>query len=389
MKRLILSISIFSLLIVSSCQKEKKYSEDAAGVKEELSDLKADRSELEGKIKALNEKLLVLEPKKEKDPINVTYSMVQKKDFMRYSTVQASVIGDDLVNASSETGGRLLSVNYREGDYVKKGALIATVDLDLIDKQIAEVKTSLDLATTVYQRQKKLWDQNIGSEIQYLQAKNNVERIEKSLETLNAQTAKRNIYAPSTGYVDRELLKQGEMASPGMPIFQILNTAKVKVVADVPEHFLGKVKKGDLVELYFPALDKTMNRRVSLIGRSIDPSNRTFKIEINIPSGGNLKPNLLAEVKMKDYEEKDVLSIPVELIKQEVTGKKYVYTIQKMNGKELAKKKYVQTSESDDTNIIVTDGLAADDLVIIDGAEKVIENDPLIAEEKIVTDDGE
>lgn len=384
-------IFIFSLILIFSiigCEK-KEYSDDIAGKKAHLSDLKKERISLDDQIKALNDELEILEPKKEKEPINVTYRGLSSETFERFSTIQASVIGDDLVSASSETGGRILSINYKEGDYVKKGALIATIDLDLIDKQIAEVQTTLSLASTVYDRQKRLWDQNIGSEIQYLEAKNSKERIEKSLETLKAQTAKKNVYAPSSGYIDREILNQGEMASPGMPIVQILNTSKVKVVADVPENFLGSIKKGDLVEVNFPALNTSTKRRITMIGRSIDPANRTFKIEIDMPSGGNLKPNLLADVKVKDYAQDDVIFIPAELIKQEVNGKKYVYTIQKVNGKNLAKKKYVQTGENDDLNIIITDGLSADDLIIIDGAEKVIENDPLNIAEKTSSDDGE
>ena len=386
-----LAIALYSIILtfaIIGCQ-EKKYSDDLAGMKAQLSDLKKQKVTISDEIVALTKKVEKLEPRKEKEPINVTYRSLQAQNFERYSTIQASVIGDDLVSASSETGGRLLSIKYNEGDYVKKGALIATVDLDLVDKQIAEVETTLSLASTVYDRQKRLWDQNIGSEIQYLEAKNTKERIEKSLETLRAQTAKKNIYAPSSGYIDRKILNQGEMASPGMPIVQILNTSKVKVVADVPENFLGSIKKGDLVEVNFPALNTSSKRKITMIGRSIDPANRTFKIEIDMPSGGNLKPNLLADVKVKDFAQDNVLFIPAELIKQEVNGKKYVYTIQKMNGKNLAKKKYVQTGENDDLNIIITDGLSADDLIIVDGAEKVIENDPLNIEEKISTTDGE
>lgn len=387
MSHKLLSLLLF-ITFITACKKAE-YTNDVAGIKTQLADLKKERTSLSQQIETLTEELEKLEPKKELDPINVSYMNLSPQTFERFSNIQASVIGDDLVSASSESGGRILSLNYKEGDYVNKGALIATIDLDIVDKQIAEVQTTLGLATTVYERQKRLWDQGIGSEIQYLEAKNNVDRIEKSLETLRAQTAKRNVYAPSSGYVDRKVLSQGEMAAPGMPIVQILNTSKVKVVADVPEHFLGKVKRGNWVEISFPALDKTTKRKISMIGRSIDPSNRTFKIEINLPSGGNLKPNLLAEVRIKDFAEKNVLFIPAELIKQEVSGKKYVFTIEEMNGKQLAKKKFVQTGESDDLNIIVTDGLAANDRIIVDGAEKVIENDPLIITEKTTTEDGE
>jgi len=372
----LIPILILSLFILS-CSKKKSYTDDLEGKKLELKDLKLEQKEKADKIAVLEKEIEKLEPTKEADPINISVLKVTSSTFERYANIQASVIGDDLVSASSSMGGRILSLKVKEGDYVKKGAFIAAIDVETMDKQIAEIQTSLELATTVYERQKRLWDQNIGSEIQYLEAKNNKERIEKSLETLRSQTAKKNVYAPISGYVDKEFLNQGEMASPGMPIVQILNTSKVKVVADVPENFLGKIKRGDLVEIYFPAIDKTMNRKITLMGRSIDPANRTFKIEIAVPSSGNLKPNLLADVKVKDYEEKDAISIPVQLVKQEVNGKKYIFTAQDINGKIRAKKKYVQIGESDDANVIITDGLSVNDQVIVDGSEKVTENDPL------------
>ncbi len=376
MNKLIPLLAISILLF--SCSTEKTYSDDLQGKKDQLKDLKLQQKETADAIALLEAEVKKIEPKKEIDPINISVRKVTPTIFQRYSNIQASVIGDDLVSASSSMGGRILSMSVKEGDYVKKGAFIAAIDVETMDKQIEEIQTSLELATTVYERQKRLWDQNIGSEIQYLQAKNNKERIEKSLETLRAQTAKKNVYAPISGYVDKEFLKQGEMASPGMPIVQILNTSKVKVEADVPENFLGKIKRGDHVEIYFPAIDKTIQKKITMMGRSIDPSNRTFKIEIAIPSAGDLKPNLLAEVKVKDFEEKDVITIPVQLVKQEVNGKKYVFSAFESNGIMIAKKKYVQTSESDNNNnIIITDGLFPDDLVIVDGSEKVTENDLL------------
>lgn len=375
MNKLIPLLAISILLF--SCSTEKTYSDDLQGKKDHLKDLKLQQKETADAIALLEAEVKKIEPKKEIDPINISVRKVTPTIFQRYSNIQASVIGDDLVSASSSMGGRILSMSVKEGDYVKKGAFIAAIDVETMDKQIEEIQTSLELATTVYERQKRLWDQNIGSEIQYLQAKNNKERIEKSLETLRAQTAKKNVYAPISGYVDKEFLKQGEMASPGMPIVQILNTSKVKVEADVPENFLGKIKRGDHVEIYFPAIDKTIQKKITMMGRSIDPSNRTFKIEIAIPSAGDLKPNLLAEVKVKDFEEKDVITIPVQLVKQEVNGKKYVFSAFESNGIMIAKKKYVQTSESDNNNIIITDGLFPDDLVIVDGSEKVTENDLL------------
>ena len=139
-----------------------------------------------------------------------------------------------------------------------------------LENQIAEINTNLSLAQTVFERQERLWNQNIGSEIQYLQAKSNKEGLEKSLATLKSQISKKNIYAPLSGIIDKEFMKQGETASPGMPIVQILNTNKVKIVADVQENFLPSINKGDAVQVYFPAINKTVDKKISMIGRTID-----------------------------------------------------------------------------------------------------------------------
>jgi len=269
-----------------------------------------------------------------------------------------------------------LSVNVSEGQYVKRGQLIATTDMVTLEKQISEIQTSLALAKTVYERQQRLWDQNIGSEMQYLEAKANKERLEKSLETLNSQVSKKYVYAPISGYVDKEFLKQGEMASPGMPIVQILNTSKIKVEAELQESLLGKIKSGEYVDVIFPALEDTVKSRVTMIGRTIDPANRTFKIEVGMDSRrGKLKPNLLAEIMINDYVQKDALTIPINCIQEEVSGKKYVYRAVDVDGKTLAEKTYVQMGESADSDIIITLGLNPGDRVITDGARSLSHND--------------
>jgi RND family efflux transporter MFP subunit len=266
-------------------------------------------------------------------------------------------------------GGRIIKMTVKEGDLVRKGQLIASVDVESMDKQKAEIQKSLDLAVDVFSRQKRLWEQNIGSEVQFLQAKNNKERLEKSMQTLDVQLKKRNIYAPISGAVDKVYLKAGEMSGPGSPIVQILNVSKVKVVTDVPETYLGKVKRGDKVSIEFPALGKNMIKNISQLGRSIDPANRTFKMEVNIDNpSGELKPNLLSIVKINDFTQKDAIFIPVDNIQQEVTGKRFVYVVKEVEGKKVASKTYVTIGESADNQVIITEGLAEGDKVILKGA---------------------
>jgi RND family efflux transporter MFP subunit len=238
------------------------------------------------------------------------------------------------------------------------------------------LETSLEFAITTYERQKRLWDQNVGSEMQYLQAKNNKERLEKSLETLRHQLTKAKVYAPISGVVDHVFLKSGELAGPGTPIVQILNTQKVKVVADVPESYLNKIKKGELVTVQFPAIDQEFKSKVTLIGRTINPSNRTFTVEIDLPNKSRmLKPNLLAVMMINDNTQKGVVVIPIELVQQEVSGRSFVFVKDENKEGAFAKKVIVETGASYEGNIIITSGLEGGEELIATGARGLANNE--------------
>jgi membrane fusion protein (multidrug efflux system) len=373
MKNILYLIGI-SILMASCGGASTETPSDAAGLRALIKTKKAEIMSLEDEIEVLQSSLEELEPTRESQVL-VSVDTVTRGEFNRYTTLQASVISDDYANVSSETGGRLTSIRVREGQNVSKGQLIATVDLESLEKQRAEVESSLALAKTVYERQERLWNQEIGSEIQYLQAKNNVERLENTIATIESNLKKRNLYAPISGIVDREFLKAGEMAPPGAPIISILNTNNLKVVADVPETYLAKISKGDLVSVSFPALGMETEESIKLIGRTIDPANRTFKIEVNVANmKGLLKPNLLAEVEINDLSVKEVITIPVDIIQEEINGKKYVFVADKKGDEFRASKIYIQTAESYDGQIIVSKGLEGNELIVVDGARSLTDN---------------
>jgi len=370
-------MALFSFALVSCSQKQAD-PVDVAGMKALVKEKKEAIKALETEIEDWKEKIEELEPRKEKSATLISTMEIVSSDFERYTEVQGAVESDNQVFVSSETGGRLLSVVVSEGQYVKRGQLVATVDLQALKDQKAELETAMSLARDVYDRQKRLWDQNIGSEIQFLQAKNGVERLEKTMATLNTQINKSNIYSPISGVVDMEFLKAGELAAPGAPIVQLFNPNKLKITADIPETYLGKVKRGDRVEISLPAIDKVMTKNITLMGRTIDPSNRTFKIEVATNSlNGMIKPNLLAELKFNDFSKKDAIVVPLEIVQQEVNGDQYIYTTGVKNGKDVAMKSYVKTGEGYEGNIIIEEGLKAGDKIIIDGARSVIEGDPI------------
>ncbi|MCB0563542.1 MAG: efflux RND transporter periplasmic adaptor subunit [Phaeodactylibacter sp.] len=351
---------------------------------ESLEDKRALLKEKQTELKELTSQVAQLEKEiAEMDPAGsvkarrlVTTERVQRSDFQHFVEIQGSVKADDYVHASSEIAGRILRLTVAEGENVRAGQLIAELDLEQLKKQMAEVEKSLELATTVYQRQKRLWDQNIGSEIQYLEAKNGKERLEKSMETLQFQLTKSKVYAPASGVVEQVVVQAGELAMPGAPILQILNPRKLKVVAAVPEIYLRAIKQGEKVNVKFPSLNLEQDVRVTLIGSSIDPSNRTFEVEADIQSqNGLLKPNLLAVMLIKDQEQKNVVSIPLEMVQQEVSGKDFVYI--KGEGEEglFAKKVYVKTGQAFKGNIVIEEGLQAGEELIIEGARGLAENE--------------
>ena len=378
----ILFLSTIILFLISCGGQDAGMPEDLEGQKKYLKEKKAELTALKTEIAAVEKEIEKLEPKKESKRLVSTQSVV-KKDFNRFVELQGTIQSDDLVSATSEVPGRIIQMSIKEGDNIRKGQLIAKVDMEQLDKQKAELNKALELARDVYTRQARLWEQKIGSEIQYLQAKNNVERMEASLETLNFQQTKSNVYAPISGIAERVITKAGEMASPGMPIIQILNTSKVKVVADVPESYLAAVKRGDKVDINFPAISKDLNSRVSLVGKTIDSSNRTFKVEVNLNNGSGIyKPNLLALMKINDLTVKDAILAPLSIIQQNTAGETYVYIAEE--GK--AKQVIIETGESYDGEIIVTSGLDGSENVIVDGARFV--NDGEMIEVKNSIENG-
>jgi RND family efflux transporter MFP subunit len=355
-----------------------KMPEDLAGKKALLKEKQAALQTLRSEIAQLEEEIAALDPTSSEKRQLVTTLPVSKKTFNHYVEIQATVQSDQLVNVSSETGGRILEVSVVEGQTVSKGQLIARVDLEQLEKQIAEVETSLQLANEVYERQQRLWDQNVGSEIQLLQAKNSVDRLNKSLETLRYQLKKEAIYAPISGVVERAILKAGEIAGPGAPILQILNTKNVKVVADVPETYLRSVRKGETVTVQFPSLDLEQQARVSLIGAVINPNNRTFPVEVDLNNAnGLLKPNLLAIMLINDFSEKDAIAIPIELVQQEIGGKDYVFVQKDSPQGPVAQKVYVTTGKSYRGEILITQGLNGDEVLIDQGARNISDQDLL------------
>lgn len=262
------------------------------------------------------------------DNIAVTTIVAETKPFNVFVNVSGKIITKENILLAAEMGGILQNISVVSGQAVKKGQIIATVDKELIEKTIEEVETQLRLAKDIFERQKNLWDQKIGSELQYLQAKNNVETLQDRIASIKSQMDKTNIRATINGVVDEVFARRGEMIGPGTPILRLINLANVEVEAEVPEIYLGKFQRGQKVVVEFPNVNaSTRSAVISSITQFINPNSRTFKVNATIGnSDGMMKPNVLAIMKLNEYSSLNNIVLPTKLIQQTFDGE-FVYAV--------------------------------------------------------------
>ena len=370
---------LFVVIFLAACGGGEEEVQDLASMKAEMQEKRTVMKTLKSEMEALAAKIDEADTTVKRDMrALVTTSALSRKTFTRYIEIQGSVQAETTVKVSSETGGRLTMFNLSEGDYVKKGQLIAKVDMEGVNKQIAELQTRLSLARDVFTRQKSLWDQNIGSEIQFLQTKNNVEALEKSIETVSFQLTKANVYSPASGMVNMTFTDNGEVIAPGMPLFDILNLGEIKIVSDVPEIYLTSIRKGETVKIKIPALGEERSGRITLIGTAVNPNNRTFKVEIKLSNAGKkLIPNLLTSIMVKDYTATNAIVLTDNLIQQEVSGKSYVFVKAKGDESDIAKKIYVELGETYEGETEIKSGLKGTETIIVEGARGLVENEAI------------
>jgi len=336
----------------------------------QLASLKEQKSALDAKISDL-EKQLEAQGLIEKKLQTVGLKEIAVAPFRHYIDLQGRVDASESVAATSKIPGALKKVYIENGDFVKKGQLLAEIEDAVIQKNLAELEGQLAVVNDLYNRQKSLWDQNIGSEVQYIQAKNNKESLERSIETLKENWAMTKIYAPTSGTVDMVMLKQGQAISPGIPLCNILNLSELKIVGAVTEAYASKVKKGDFVQVYFPDLDKEITTRVSYVSQSINQANRTFIIECKL-SQGDYKANQIAVMKIVDYLNPKAITIPVNFIQTGEEGD-FVLIVEKTGTDQQAivKKTNIQQGQNYNGFVEILSGLKEGDMLISSGFQEV------------------
>jgi len=306
---------------------------------------------------------------KNKKSVLITTASARKANFEHFVEVTGSVVSKKNVVISAETGGRILEIPAIEGMRVQRGTILARIDSESIQRNIEELETSLDLATMLFEKQKRLWDQEIGTEVQFLEAKNRKEGLERNLASLKTQLDKTVIRAPFTGTIESVDVRLGELVQPGMPMFQFVGESDLFIEADVSESYVGVLSKGDSVQISFPSIGESLKTRVSSVGAIINPNNRTFKVEVFLPNMKMVKPNMLTVMKIKDYENDDSVIVPNHLILSDNKGD-YVYIVQ--DG--VAKKTYVKRGKTFNDNAEILEGLQGNETLVDKGFREVGDN---------------
>jgi len=356
---------VLAVLFLASCSSKV----DQKSVRDQIAAYKKEVADLNKKIETLEQELATMDPgENATSAVAVEVLELSFEPFKHYIDVSGSAEAVREAFISPEVGGQIREIYVNEGDYVERGKLLAKLNTEITESSIEELKSGLDLATTVYEKQKRLWEKGIGSEIQYLNAKNNKESLEQKLVTLQAQLDMSLIKSPVSGIVDEIYKKKGELAVPGMQLMQIVNLEEVYINADVPESYLANVNEGEKVKVEFPVYPE-MNIETPIYrkGNVINPNNRTFSIQLKISNPDKLlKPNILSVIHINDFSADSALVVPSVLIKQDISGY-YVYAVREISGKMIAKKVYIQLGKSYLDKTMVISGLQPGEKIIVQG----------------------
>lgn len=375
-------LTILSLVIIVSCGPKEKSIEDIVenGSKAELNQK---REELNTSMRKLNSQIKTLDKKLTDFEDTSKYALVEAlslvpKDFNHYVTVQGDVTTDQNIMIYPEFSGVLKDIYVKEGDQVKKGQKLAKIDDGGQSSQLEEMKAQRELAKTIFERQGRLWDENIGSEIQYLEAKTAFEQIDNAVDQMRSQLNKSVIYAPFSGKIDEVITDQGQVVSPGQtPIFRILNLGEMYVSANVPENYVGNINEGSEAIVTLSAIGKSFIGKVSQVSSNISESNRNFRVRVSIPDSIDfVKPNLIATLKLNDYTSKQAIVIPENILQENASGQSFTFSLQMENDSiGIANFRELKLGKSYQGEIEVLEGLKATDVVVTEGARTIKKDD--------------
>jgi len=364
-------IALFLVLwVVQACQSTSELDKKRAELKKkksELNDIRSEIASLESEISAMDPEFA----KANRKSTLVSVIPVERNDFKSYVEISGSVESRKNVDITAETVGTIEEIHVDEGQYVKRGQLLVLLENEILRTNLAELKTSYELANTMYERQSNLWEKKIGTEVQYLEAKNRKESLENQMKTLQAQIDKTYIRAPFSGTVDALDAKIGMLAQPGVPLIRLVSMENMYITADISETYIGSFNRGNRALVSIPSLDLEFESEISSIGQVINPDNRTFSIEVKLPRLNKpLKPNLIAVIKIKDYEIEDAPVIPTNLIQKDGEGD-FVYIVSNEEDTQTAKKVTIERGKTYQNRTVVLGGLTGGESLIDEGFRDV------------------
>ena len=376
MKKNIIIIGIFQFLVFACGQKKVGGLEEK---KTALATLKSEKAAIDGTISSLEAEIALLDTSADniQKIKQVSATILATEVFRHFVSVQGSLEAEQNVMVTSKIPGLITVIKVRRGDMVKQGQILAVLDDEVLQRSIDEVKIGLAQVEVMFEKQKSLWDQKIGTEMQFLGLKNQKQSLEKKLITLKSQVSQTYVTAPFSGVIDEVLAKQGTPASPGIPLMQLVNVNILKAVAKVPDSYVAYIKEGDKVNVIFPDLDKTISATVSNVGRIVDPLSRTFKIEVKVPGGNaSLKPNLLAMIQINDKTSKSAIVIQENIVQSTEEGK-IVFVTAEEKGQKVAKQKTITTGLSYNGKVEILSGLYIGESLITTGYQDLADNQPI------------
>jgi membrane fusion protein, multidrug efflux system len=360
-------IILLLTLTVSCVQKD-----ELTAKKDELAKLKQEAAALRSSIESLEKEIGMLDPEfgiTNRKSVLISTIKPQKTHFEHFVEATGSVLSKKDVNISGEVSGRIQEVLAVEGMRINKGQVLARIDAEAILRNIEEVEKQLELASILFEKQERLWKQQIGTEIQYLEAKNRKETLEKNLASLKTQESKTIVTAPFHGTVETVLVRAGELVQPGTPLFHFIGESDLFIEADVSERYLGIMNKGDSVDIFFPSVTENFRTKVSAVGGSINQNNRTFKVEVFLPNLKFAKPNMISVLRIKDYENPNAVTVPNYLILQDNKGD-YVFTVEN----NVSKKRYIKRGLTYREITEVLEGLSGDEVLVDKGFREIGDN---------------
>ncbi len=365
-------LTILSFVLFACGNKENNQSIESLIETKNIKALNEKKTALQAEIAKIEAGLATLDVKKEEALVTVV--TIKDTIFNHYLDIQGSVDTKENILIQPEFSGTLTSLTVKAGDRVSKGQILGRVDDAGMSQQLASAENQYSLAKTTYERQKNLWDKKIGSEIQFLQAQTQMISAQKTVAQIKAQLSKTVIRAPFTGTIDEVFVEKGQVVSPSAQgLMRIVNLANMYVATTVPESYIGKLKMGDLVDVYLTSLGKTYKGKVRQVGNFINPNNRSFGIEVSLPNPDNLlRPNQVAKLKITDYTNKNAIVVPTGVIQKDGSGSNYVYVVQESNGKTgTAKKVIVEIGKSSENVTEIVSGLSANDIIVVEGVNSI------------------